>query len=70
MAVQAGRPNPDLSGMDVPGFTDGPFAVYARWSSDRPEYVTRNHDRESAERAARRMAEDGARVHVSLDTCG
>ena len=65
-----GRPNPDLSGMDIPGFMDGPFAVYARWRNDRPEYVARNHGRESAVRAAERMAAEGARVHVSLDTCG
>lgn len=70
------RPGPDLSALETFAtfgggrFADGPFAVYARWSPDKPEYVTRGHDRESAERTARRLAADGARVHVSLDTCG
>ena len=66
------RTNPDLSALDHHAggpYHNGPFAVYARWPG-RPELVARNFKRDAAIQYAQRRADDGAMVHVSLDTCG
>lgn len=45
-----------------------PFAVYER--CERGEIVTRNQTLAGAEAMADRLAAEGRKVHVSLDTCG
>lgn len=47
-----------------------PYAVYIKAAGATREYVTRNHSHESAHQIAERERAEGARVSISIDTCG